>query len=71
MPRGTVEKLTSVLLDAGGPFPVLRVPDGGEWRLEVTQRWRHLLGKRVVVAGVRDGFDVLAVDRIAAECLKS
>ncbi len=67
MPRGTRETLTGILLDGSGPFPVLKVPGGGEWQLEVTQRWRHLLGKRVLVTGVRDGFDILAVDRIAAE----
>lgn len=65
MPKGTREELTGVLMDSGGPYPVLRMPDGGEWRLEVTKRWRHLLGKRVTVKGVRDGFDLIAVSQIA------
>jgi Protein of unknown function (DUF5818) len=66
MPRGRRKELTGILLDSGGVYPVLRVLDGGEWRLEVPMRWRHLLGKQVAVSGLRDGFDILAVDRIAA-----
>ncbi|MFP5434374.1 MAG: DUF5818 domain-containing protein [Alphaproteobacteria bacterium] len=64
MPRGTRHELTGILLEGDGLYPVLRVPDGGEWRLEVTKRYRHLLGQRVSVTGVRDGFDLLAVDQI-------
>lgn len=64
MPKGTKEKLTGILLDGGGPYPVLRVSDGGEWRLEVTQRWQHLVGTWITVMGVRDGFDLVVVDRI-------
>jgi hypothetical protein len=45
-------------------YPVLRMPDGGEWRLEVLKRHKHLFGTRVKVTGTRDGFDLLAVDRI-------
>nr|WP_235600939.1 DUF5818 domain-containing protein [Sphingobium sp. AM] len=40
------------------------MPDGGEWRLEILQRHRHLFGRRVRVSGTRDGFDLLAVDSI-------
>lgn len=57
MPQGTRHELTGILL-AGNFYPILRVADGGEWRLEITKPWRHLLGQRVVVAGVRDGFDL-------------
>lgn len=65
MPRGTHEELTGVLMDSDGFHPVLKMPEGGEWRLEVTKRWRHLLGTQVTVAGLRDGFDLIAVDRIS------
>lgn len=63
MPRGTRHELTGILLD-GDFYPVLRVADGGEWRLEITKTWRPLLGKRVAIIGVRDGFDLIAVERI-------
>ncbi len=63
MPRGTRHELTGILLE-GDFYPVLRVADGGEWRLEITKKWRHLLGKRVAVIGMRDGFDLIAVEQI-------
>lgn len=63
MPRGTHHDLTGILLDAG-PFPVLRVDDGGEWRLDVGRRHRHLLGLRVRVLGKRSDFDMIDVERI-------
>ncbi|QGP77781.1 DUF5818 domain-containing protein [Sphingobium sp. CAP-1] len=64
MPRGTHHDLTGLLLE-GTPYPVLRVDDGGEWRLELVQRHRHLFGTRVRLSGTRDGFDLIAVDRIS------
>ncbi|WP_062731177.1 DUF5818 domain-containing protein [Sphingobium abikonense] len=63
MPRGTHHDLTGLLLD-GTPYPVLRTDDGGEWRLELLQRHRHLFGTRVRLGGTRSGFDLIAVDRI-------
>ncbi|WP_255326058.1 MULTISPECIES: DUF5818 domain-containing protein [Sphingobium] len=42
------------------------MPGGGEWRLEILKRHRHLFGMRVKVNGTRNGFDLLAVDRIEA-----
>ncbi|WP_031295506.1 DUF5818 domain-containing protein [Sphingobium ummariense] len=63
MPRGTRHELTGVLLDDGF-YPVLRVRDGGEWRLDMSQRYRHLLGRQVRVVGIRDDFDLLAVEEI-------
>ncbi|AMK26178.1 MULTISPECIES: DUF5818 domain-containing protein [Sphingobium] len=63
MPRGSRHDLTGILLEAG-LHPVLRVADGGEWRLDVTGRYRHLLGRRVRVAGIRSGFDLLDVLQI-------
>ncbi|WP_082441989.1 DUF5818 domain-containing protein [Sphingomonas sp. Leaf257] len=47
---------------------VLRPDGGGRWRLDVglLTRWRcrHLIGKRVCVTGIRDEFDLLAVQAI-------
>nr|WP_272800206.1 DUF5818 domain-containing protein [Sphingobium sp. AntQ-1] len=40
------------------------MPGGGEWRLDITKRHKHLVGTRVRVVGVRDGFDLLAVQKI-------
>lgn len=63
MPRGTRHDLTGLLL-ANGPYPVLRVADGGEWRLDISSRYRHLLGQHVRVQGIRSEFDMLDVDMI-------
>lgn len=63
MPRGTRHELTGVLL-GGGFHPVLRVQDGGEWRLDMSQSYRHLMGLRVRVVGIRENFDLLAVEEI-------
>ncbi|HEX8414597.1 MAG TPA: DUF5818 domain-containing protein [Sphingomicrobium sp.] len=49
---------------------ILRRDDGGRWCLAMGPivRWRSrkLLGKRVWIVGVRDGFDALVVKKIAA-----
>ncbi|QJR05843.1 hypothetical protein HH800_26785 (plasmid) [Sphingobium yanoikuyae] len=63
MPRGTRHELVDMLL-GDGPYPVLRVADGGEWRLDCTRSCRHLLGRRVRVVGTRSDFDMLDVERI-------
>jgi len=63
VPRGTEHSLTGLLLESG-LYPTLRVDDGGEWRLDIGQRYRHLLGLRVRVMGRRSGFDMLDVERI-------
>ncbi|PHQ63640.1 MAG: hypothetical protein COC10_05110 [Sphingobium sp.] len=63
MPRGTQHELVGVLL-AGDVYPILRVDDGGEWRLDVGRRYRHLLGSRVRVRGTRAEFDMLDVEQI-------
>ncbi|WP_369680238.1 DUF5818 domain-containing protein [Novosphingobium sp. Chol11] len=63
MHRPTAHELTGILLE-NGPYPILRMPDGGEWRLEALKRHRHMFGMRVKVSGTRNGFDLLAVDRI-------
>lgn len=63
MPRGSKQELTGILL-GDGPYPVLRVDDGGEWRLDISGRHHHLLGRRVRVLGTRSEFDMLDVKRI-------
>lgn len=63
MSRGTRHELVGVLLD-GELFPTLRVPDGGQWRLDLPGRYRHLVGQRVRVIGSRGEFDMLDVERI-------
>jgi len=65
LPKGTLHELTGVLLD-NGLYPILRVRDGGEWRLDITGRYLQLLGQHVKVIGRRSGFDLLDVDRIEA-----
>lgn len=69
MSRGTRHDLIGMLLrsrDTGGL--VLDVPGEGAWRLDlgIVAAWRarRLVGIRVRVAGVRDGFDLLAVETI-------
>ncbi|SES13518.1 DUF5818 domain-containing protein [Sphingobium sp. YR768] len=63
MGRGVHHELTGVLL-ANGLLPMLRVDDGGEWRLDISGRYRHLLGKRVRVTGKRSDFDMINVEKI-------
>lgn len=63
MPRGTRHRLTG-LLRPGKLGPVLQIGSGGEWRLDCDRRYEHLLGRRVVVDGVRSDFDLLSVERI-------
>ncbi|WP_374552383.1 DUF5818 domain-containing protein [Sphingobium yanoikuyae] len=65
MPRGTRHELTGILLE-NGLYPVLRVSDGGEWRLDLRSSYRHLLGLRVRIRGVRSDFDMLDVESIEA-----
>lgn len=63
MPRGTHHHLTG-LLRPGKLGPVLHIDDGGKWRLDCDRRYAHLLGRRVVVDGVRSDFDLLSVEQI-------
>jgi hypothetical protein len=64
MPKGTVH-IESGLLVEDGPAFYLRRDDGGHWRLDALPRkaskW---LGRRVMIEGERDGFDLLAVRRV-------
>ncbi|GBH29940.1 DUF5818 domain-containing protein [Sphingobium xenophagum] len=54
------------LLLQEGPQPVLQMADGGKWRLLAQGRQDHLLGRHVRVEGVREGHNIVAVDRITA-----
>lgn len=63
MPRGSNHKVTGILLEVG-VYPVLRMDGGGQWRLDPSCRYRHLVGQRVRVFGTRADFDVLDVKRI-------
>lgn len=63
MPRGTRHELTGLLL-RHGPTLILRVDGGGEWRLDAPTQARRLVGRRMSVTGVRDGFDLLAVQHL-------
>ncbi len=69
MPRGTRHELIGRLREIDGRWS-LRPDEGGEWRLDVglllSWRARRLAGNRVRVIGVRDGFDLLAVERLTA-----
>ena len=62
MPSGVRCIVTGHLLP-GTTLPVLHVDGGGEWRLEMSWRYRRLIGRRVEIEGVRDNFDILNVVR--------
>ena len=51
-------------IDLEDGWPVLRLDGGGRWRLDGPSRLWRLRGRRVVVEGVRDDFDLLAVRAI-------
>ena len=65
MPRGTQHDETGILLE-NGFYPKLQMADGGAWRVDITQRHRHLLGRPVRVVGIRAEFDLLEVQHISA-----
>lgn len=58
MPIGSYHELSGILL-CGPTHPVLRVDDGGEWRLDVTKAVVKLYGRRVIVTGTRGDFDII------------
>lgn len=57
--------LEGLLLREGHQL-VLRMADGGQWRLLAIGKQDHLLGRHVRVEGARDGHDIVAADRIMA-----
>jgi hypothetical protein len=64
VPRGSRHVETGLLLQ-GRDGLVLRRDGGGEWRLESSRKAERYVGRRVRIEGIRDGFDLLAVQRIA------
>lgn len=66
MPDGSKHHIVGLLVTDRYAL-VLRMDGGGEWRLDAPARARQLVGHRVVVTGVRDGFDLLAVRDIRLE----
>ncbi|MDR7154852.1 hypothetical protein J2W40_001667 [Sphingobium xenophagum] len=63
MSLGAAHEETGILLEVG-VYPVLRTEGGGQWRLDPSCRYRHLIGQRVRVFGTRAAFDVLDAKRI-------
>ncbi len=63
MPMGSHHEAVGLLLRNRRDL-ILEVDDGGTWRLEASSHAHRLLGLRVRVTGVRDSFDLLAVDTI-------
>ncbi|UZK67848.1 DUF5818 domain-containing protein [Sphingomonas sp. M1-B02] len=51
-----------MLLEEGRQL-VLRMDDGGVWRVEAGRWAWKLAGRRVSIVGTRDGFNLVAVDR--------
>ena len=60
MPMGTRHRVTGRLLEARRGL-VLEMDDGGVYALDTELAARELLGRRVIVEGVRSGFDRLDV----------
>lgn len=62
MPRGTRHTVTGILHLAPRGFE-LHMDGGGVWALDVPswRRTRELVGQRVMVIGMRSGFDLLDV----------
>lgn len=63
MPLGTTHSETGLLLREGRWF-ILARDDGGRWRLDADAEVERLVGQRVLVHGVRAGFDLLDVRSI-------
>lgn len=63
MPIGSKHDETGLLLKDAHNL-VLDRDAGGCWRLDSTRKALRLVGRRVRVQGIRDGFDLLAVTRI-------
>ena len=62
MPRGTQHELEGLLAWEGHDL-ALFLDDGGRWRLDPKRGLEKLIGLRVRIAGVRSGFDLIAVQR--------
>jgi hypothetical protein len=65
MPMGTRHRLTGVLQRSPRGL-LLRMEDGGGYSLDVDMPTAALIGRRVIVEGMRSGFDCIDVDFIGA-----
>lgn len=69
MPKGSNHTETGRLHEQNGERILCR-DEGGHWRLAMglcaSWRSRKLTGKRVLIVGERDGFDLLSVKHIEA-----
>lgn len=63
MPLGTIHSETGLLLSEGANL-ILQRDLGGRRRLNVDVDVVPLLGQRVLVEGIRSGFDLLDVSRV-------
>lgn len=67
MPKGTLYRESGILV-ARGLALYLRTDEGGHWRLDGAPGKAHKwLGRRVIVEGERDGFDLLAIRSIGLD----
>lgn len=66
MSIGDRHRLTGLLLDSRRG-PVLHIDDGGVWALDIDRKARKYLGTRVIVDGIRSGFDRLSVDWVGPD----
>ncbi len=64
MPRGTSHVLEGLLVADRRGGLILRTDGGGTWRLDAADEARLLIDRRVRVAGVRSGFDLLDATRV-------
>lgn len=64
MPRGSRHILTGTLCWTQRGY-ALRMDDGGQWRLDTMRPVRRYIDQRVTIEGIRSGFDLLDVHRIA------
>lgn len=65
MPTGSRHRLVGLLLSSARG-PLLQLDDGGAYALDLDDEVRNLIGRRVVVEGIRSGFDRLDVHWIDA-----
>lgn len=65
MPRGTRHIVVGTLQwDRRNHIHRLDLGNGSFWFIDLSRRFRHLIGERVTVEGSRSGFNLLDVDRI-------
>ncbi|WP_380926126.1 DUF5818 domain-containing protein [Sphingomonas leidyi] len=65
MPAGTRVRLSGSLSDSAREL-ILALDDGSVFALDIDHSPVDLIGKRVIVEGVRSGFDRINVDWIGA-----